>query len=144
MKIIAKTFDELTKEELYEILRCRTEVFVLEQNCTYQDLDGKDVHSIHVFIRGQEGISAYLRVIKPGVKYPSASIGRVLTMKGERRKGLSRMLMEKGIEIAKSMSPDIEIEAQSYLTDFYKSLGFRVCSEEFILEHRPHVSMKMP
>lgn len=143
MEIIIKKFEELTLEELYEILRCRTEVFALEQGIAYQDLDGKDQHSIHVFMRENDEIISYLRVIKPGIKYDYASIGRVLTKNKARHQGYAKTLMLKGIEIASAMSPIIEIEAQSYLEKFYQNLGFKTCSEEFILEGIPHISMRL-
>ena len=143
MKIQIKRFEELTTAELYEILRCRAEVFVVEQNCVYQDLDNEDSRSTHVYIENNGKILAYLRVIDPGVKYPAASIGRVLTMKEARGKGLARPLMEEAIKLAKEKSPVVEIEAQAYLREFYKSLGFTATSEEFMLEGRLHLSMKL-
>ena len=143
MKIQIKRFEELTTAELYEILRCRAEVFIVEQNCVYQDLDNEDSRSTHVYIENNGKILAYLRVIDPGVKYPAASIGRVLTMKEARGKGLARPLMEEAIKLAKEKSPVVEIEAQAYLREFYKSLGFTATSEEFMLEGRLHLSMKL-
>lgn len=143
MELCVKKFTELSPEELYGILRSRSEVFVVEQDCVYQDLDGRDERSLHVFIKEGNDIIAYLRVIRPDEQRKEASIGRVLTKKEARGKGIARILMLKGIEIAKSMAPTIEIEAQSYLKNFYESLGFRVCSEEFIYELRRHIRMKM-
>ena len=143
MEIRIKRFEELTTAELYEILRCRAEVFIVEQNCVYQDIDHEDSSSTHVYIENNGQILAYLRVIDPGVKYPAASIGRVLTMKEARGKGLSRLLMEEAIKLAKEKSPVIEIEAQAYLRVFYMSLGFIATSEEFMLEGRLHLSMKL-
>lgn len=143
MEITVKNFIELTTEEIYEILRLRSEVFVVEQDSVYQDIDGRDNHSVHIFIKNDNGILSYLRVIKPGVMHAAASIGRVLTRKEARGHGLARALMLKGIDVAKSMGAGIEIEAQTYLKEFYESLGFMVCSDEFIYEGRPHISMKM-
>lgn len=144
MEINIKRFEELSTTELYEILRCRAEVFVVEQNCPYQDLDMADMHSTHVYIEDNGRIKSYLRVIDPGIKYPSAaSIGRVLTMREHRGAGLTRLLMGEAIKIARSLSPKIEIEAQSYLCDFYKSLGFVEASGEFMLDGIPHLSMTM-
>ncbi len=143
MEIRTKRFEELTTAELYEILRCRAEVFIVEQNCVYQDLDDEDSRSTHIYIETNGKILAYLRVIDPGVKYPAASIGRVLTMKEARGKGLARLLMEEAIKLAKEKSPVVEIEAQAYLREFYKSLGFTATSEEFMLEGRLHLSMKL-
>lgn len=134
-------FEELSTRELYEILRCRAEIFVVEQNCVYQDIDEADLHSYHLFIEENGKIKSYLRVIDPGVKFACASIGRVLTMPEYRGKGLARMLMLQAIKLAKSLSPTIEIEAQSYLLDFYKSLGFTVSSDVFLLDGIPHISL---
>lgn len=143
MKIHARRFDQLTTPELYEILRCRTEVFVVEQNCVYQDMDEADKSSTHLFIEDCGRISAYLRVIDPGIKFPSASIGRVITMKPFRRQGLARTLMTEAIRLGLSLSDSIEIEAQAYLRNFYKSLGFIEISDEFILDGLPHIRMRL-
>ena len=122
-------------------------MFVVEQGCAYQDLDGKDERSIHIFIREENQIKednrilAYLRVIIPEEGRDTVSIGRVLTIKEARRHGLARKLMQKGIEVAKSLAPTIEIEAQAYLKEFYESLGFIACSDVFQYEGRPHISM---
>lgn len=156
-----KRFSELTGDELYEILRDRSQVFVVEQGCAYQDLDGKDERSIHIFIKEDKKIEkednkikkednqikeynrilAYLRVIIPEEARDTVSIGRVLTIKEARGHGLARKLMQKGIEVAKSLAPTIEIEAQAYLKEFYESLGFKACSDVFQYEGRPHISM---
>lgn len=147
MEMYVKRFSELTVDELYEILRDRSQVFVVEQGCAYQDLDGKDERSIHIFIREENQIKednrilAYLRVIIPEEGRDTVSIGRVLTIKEARRHGLARKLMQKGIEVAKSLAPTIEIEAQAYLKEFYESLGFIACSDVFQYEGRPHISM---
>lgn len=141
MDIKTKRFGELTTLELYEILRNRAEVFVVEQGIVYQDMDELDLSSTHIFMEDGGRIMAYLRLIDPGIKYAAASIGRVLTMKQYRGRGLSRLLMTEAIRLGKSMSDAIEIEAQAYLRDFYKSFGFKETSGEFILEGIPHISM---
>lgn len=147
MEMYVKRFSELTVDELYEILRDRSQVFVVEQGCAYQDLDGKDERSIHIFIREENQLKednrilAYLRVIIPEEGRDTVSIGRVLTIKEARRHGLARKLMQKGIEVAKSLAPTIEIEAQAYLKEFYESLGFIACSDVFQYEGRPHIRM---
>ena len=143
MEIRTKRFEELTTPELYEILRCRSEVFVVEQNSVYQDLDNEDKNATHVYVENSGKILAYLRVIDPGIKYPAASIGRVLTMKDARGKGLARLLMNEAIKIAKEIAPAIEIDAQAYLRDFYTSLGFVETSGEFVLDGRLHISMRL-
>ena len=143
MEIRTKRFEELTTPELYEILRCRSEVFVVEQNSVYQDLDNEDKNATHVYVENSGKILAYLRVIDPRIKYPAASIGRVLTMKDARGKGLARLLMNEAIKIAKGIAPAIEIEAQAYLREFYTSLGFVETSGEFVLDGRLHISMRL-
>ena len=141
MNFVAKRFGELNCAELYEILRCRTEVFVVEQGIPYQELDGVDAASTHLFFAEEGKILAYLRIIDPGVRHPGAVIGRVLTVKEHSVNGLARSLMERGIKTAFTLSDRIEIEAQTYLKGFYESLGFVPTSGEFIYESRPHISM---
>lgn len=141
--IIARRFEELTQHELYEILRLRTAVFVVEQNCVYQDMDDIDDHSTHIFIKEDNRIIAYLRIVDPGMKFEDASIGRFLIIKNYRGMGLARPMMTEAIRIAKLTSPTITIEAQTYLRQFYESLGFIAISEEYIHEQRPHIKMRM-
>lgn len=138
-----KRFEELTKAELYEILRCRAEVFVVEQDCVYQDVDGLDMHASHLFFEEQGRILSYIRVVDPGVKYPPASITRVITLPEARRQGLSTQLIRAGIELAGALSPTIRIEAQAYLREFYASFGFRIVSDEFLLDGIPHFLMEL-
>lgn len=142
MEVIIKRFKELSLEELYGIIHCRTEVFVMGQNILYQDLDYLDQNSTHIFLKDNDKIVAYLRIIDPGIKYEETSIGRVLTMPDFRNKGLGRKLMELAIlEVKTKNLLPVKIEAQEYLVDFYKSLGFKSISKSFILEGIPHVSM---
>ena len=136
-----KRFEELTGAELYEILRCRAEVFVVEQTCIYQDVDGFDAQALHLFFEEEGEIRAYIRVIEPGAKFAAASIGRVLTMPAFRRQGLASRLMTRGIELARELAPVIEIEAQAYLRAFYGSFGVRPVSDEFLLDGIPHIRM---
>ena len=143
MELQIKRFKELTTTELYEILRCRSEVFVVEQNCVYQDVDNVDYHSTHVFMKNDGKIIAYLRVVDPGVKFEGASIGHVLTMKEARGKGLARPMMKEAIKLAKKLSPVVDIMAESYLREFYKTLGFKETSEEFMLDGIPHQYMRL-
>lgn len=143
MEMIIKRFDELTTAELYALLQCRSEVFVVEQDCVYQDLDECDQHATHLFFAEAGRVIAYIRVIDPGVKYPPASIGRVVTRREYRRQGLSTRLIRRGIELALQLAPTIEIEAQAYLKHFYASFGFRIISEEYLLDGIPHFSMQL-
>ena len=140
MNLITKTFDELTTKELYEILKARSAVFVVEQNCVYQDIDGLDEKSLHVFFEDDGRIAAYLRafVKEPGV----VQMGRVLTL--DRGCGLGGKLLKAGIEeVRERFHPaKIYIEAQSYAVGFYAREGFRVTSEEFLEDGIPHVKME--
>lgn len=138
-----KRFNELTSYELYEILRERTQVFVVEQGCAYQEMDQADYKSIHIFCKEGERIYAYLRVVEPGVKFEDASIGRFFIAEDYRGRGLARPMMREAIRVASTLSPSITIEAQTYMQDFYKSLGFCTISEEYIHEQRPHIKMQI-
>lgn len=142
MELTVKKFQALTLEELYGILRSRSEVFVVEQNIVYQDMDYIDRYSTHIFFKDGDKIASYLRVIDAGVKFKEASIGRVLTLPEYRGRGLSRRLMQLAIQYLKTIgSVPIKIEAQEYLVKFYESLGFKSVSEPFILEDIYHVEM---
>lgn len=143
MDLIVKRFEELSLEELYKIMQVRAAVFVVEQNCVYQDMDDKDQHSYHVFLRDKTGIRAYLRVIDKGVSFDEVSIGRVLTM--ERGQGLGNKIISEGIRVARErMNADkIIIEAQSYAKEFYEKVGFKQTSEEFSEDGIPHIKMTL-
>ncbi|MCH5268979.1 MAG: GNAT family N-acetyltransferase [Lachnospiraceae bacterium] len=141
METTVKRFEELTLDELYEILKLRAEVFVVEQNCVYQDIDDKDKGAWHVFLRDDDGIEAYLRVLDKGVSFAEASIGRVVTKKREH--GFGKMVMEEGIRVAveKLGADRIKIAAQCYAKGFYEKVGFVTVSEEFMYDGIPHVYM---
>jgi ElaA protein len=135
----SKYFDELSTKELYEILRARAEIFVVEQNCVYQDLDGIDYESLHVFAEEGGKVTAYLRAFYKDED--TVQMGRVLTLRhGE---GLGGKLLREGIaQIRARMHPaKICIDAQCYATGFYEREGFRICSEEFLEDGIPHVRM---
>lgn len=141
MELSVKKYDELSAEELYEILKVRSDVFVVEQNCVYQDLDGKDQMAYHVYIKDEQKIRAYLRVLAPGVSFTEVSLGRVLTT--ERNKGYGNLILKAGIETAveKYGARQIRIEAQTYAKGFYEKFGFRQVSEEFLEDGIPHIQM---
>ena len=138
-----KSFSELTTAELYELLRVRSEVFVVEQNCVYQDLDGDDQASIHLWLTEDDRIVAMCRVCPAGTHMQEISIGRVITT--VRGKGYGRQMMLAGIEAAKEHfgATRIEIEAQQYAKPFYEQVGFRQSSEPFILDDIPHIKMTL-
>ncbi len=143
MKIYLKSFKELSTTELYNILRLRNEVFVVEQNCVYQDADGKDLKALHLFIKNQEDIIAYLRIFKPGDYFKHASIGRVVTPPSYRGKNFGKQIMQKAIDIITNdlQENTIEISAQTYLKKFYKDLGFQETGNEYLEDGIPHVRM---
>ena len=138
-----KRFEEMTTTELYEILRVRSEVFVVEQTCIYQDLDLKDKKAYHLFCENNGEIAAYLRILDKGVSYPEISIGRVLTRETNRRIGLAREMMQKAISFVEEELSEmqIRISAQLYLKQFYESLGFLITSEVYLEDDIEHIEM---
>jgi ElaA protein len=138
-----KKFNELTIEELYGILKLRNEIFVVEQQCTYQDCDDKDKSAVHLFLRDKDEFITYLRIMEKGVSYNEISIGRVCVNKKYRGKGLSRAMMLEALKyIEENLNEyEVRISAQTYLIEFYKSLGFREVSEEYLEDNIPHVEM---
>lgn len=143
MDMIVKRFEELDINELYEILKLRVDVFVVEQNCPYPELDDKDKSAWHVYIREDGKITAYLRVLDPAVSFDTAAIGRVISTR--RRCGLGTTLLREGIRVARErMNADaIKIEAQTYARKFYELQGFRQTSEEFLEDGIPHIEMTL-
>lgn len=143
MNLDIKKFDDLTTREIYEILKVRSEIFVVEQDCVYNDEDGKDLESVHIMIKEGNNIQAYLRVIKPGISYDNPSIGRVLVVDEERGKGLAKKIVQAGIDyiINNWGEKKITIAAQDYLRKFYGSMGFEVVSEVYLEDGIPHVDM---
>lgn len=136
-----KTFRELTVDELYELLRVRSEVFVVEQDCVYQDLDGDDQSSIHLWLTVWGKVVALARVCPAGTHMKEISIGRVITT--ERGKGYGKQIMLHAIDAAIEHfdATRIDIEAQEYARGFYERVGFRQSSEPFMLDNIPHIKM---
>ncbi len=143
MNFIIKSFSELNINELYAILQLRSEVFVVEQDCVYQDLDFKDQKGLHVFGLKNDKIIAYTRIFKPGDYFKEASIGRVVVKDTERKYGYGYELMKVSIKAVQSEFNTIivTISAQVYLTKFYKSLGFEKVGEEYLEDGIPHIEM---
>lgn len=139
MKIHIKKFEELDLHSLYNILKLRNEIFIVEQNCPYQDIDHKDQLAIHVFAEVAGEIIAYLRIIPAVVP----AIGRLIVRQDFRDKGYGRKLMVTAIEEIKSEfnKNEIKLQAQFYLLEFYESLGFRQISEIYLEDNIPHVDM---
>lgn len=143
MKIQVKTFEELTKQELYNLLQLRSEVFVVEQDCVYQDMDGKDEKALHVLGFKEDKIVAYTRIFKPGLYFDESSIGRVVVAKNERKYKYGYDIMEASIEAIKHhfKTSLIKISAQCYLKKFYSNLGFNIIGEEYLEDDIPHIAM---
>jgi len=141
------SFFELESTRLYEILRLRSEVFVVEQNCVYQDLDGLDQASLHVCEWQNDKLLAYSRLLAPGVDFDDASaIGRIITCPSVRRKGHGRPLIEWSIKACEERWPSVSIKlhAQTYLLEFYATFGFERYGEEFLEDGLPHCFMERP
>ena len=141
-----KSFDELNIHELYTILRLRTEVFVVEQNCVFQDMDNKDQRSYHVCGWQDDELIAYTRLVPAGVSYEEASIGRVITAPSARRTGAGKELMQYSIKKLYELwgKQSIKLGAQLYLKKFYESFGFEQTSDIYIEDGIPHIEMLFP
>jgi ElaA protein len=140
-------FSELTVQQLYAILAARSEVFVVEQNCVFPDMDGLDAESLHLSAWNQQGqLAAYLRIVPPGLKYPQVSLGRVVTSPAARGTGVGKQLMAKGLENLYIHYPGAEvlIQAQQYLEKFYQSFGFITISDVLMEDGIPHYMMHKP
>ena len=135
---------ELSTQDLYDLLALRSAVFVVEQNCPYQDLDGKDQKSDHIFARDEDGeMVAYARIVFPGVSYSEWSIGRVATSLKVRRSGAGKLLMNQCMSylIHDCNAGGIRISAQEYLLKFYEGFAFEQVSESYLEDDIPHVEM---
>ena len=143
MELFVKHFSELTAQELYEIYRLRVSVFVVEQKCCYQEVDDADKDAYHVWLRDEDGIEAYARVLPRGATFPEVSIGRVIAVK--RRCGLGKQIVAAAIDTAKEKlhADKITIEAQTYVKKLYEDFGFYQTSEEFLEDGIPHVQMQL-
>tara|TARA_B100000575_G_C23093862_1_gene630761 strand:+ start:1138 stop:1581 length:444 start_codon:yes stop_codon:yes gene_type:complete len=141
--IITKTFPELDTEDLYQILRLRSEVFVVEQDCVYQDIDNKDQNAIHLYYKENDQIVAYTRIFKVGDYYENPCIGRVVVSKKNRGNDLGKKIMIDSIEFIKQniKGEKIELSAQKYLDKFYKDLGFYKIGEDYLEDGIPHQRM---
>ena len=138
-----KKFEELTNSELYNLLKERTLVFVVEQNCPYLEVDGKDPFSYHLFKEEEGEIVAYLRVVPAGVSYQEASIVRVFVKKEYRGQGIAGELLSRGLNYIQNelKETNVKIQAQDYLRKFYSSFGFQAVSDTYLEDNIPHVDM---
>ena len=140
---VLKKFDELSPHELYSILQLRNEVFVVEQNCVFQDADNKDQLSYHFMAWDNEKLVGYTRIVPPGIIYKQASIGRVVTSPSIRHNGIGKELMKKSIESIHKLFGvvSIKIGAQLYLQKFYSSFGFQQTSNVYLEDGIEHIEM---
>jgi ElaA protein len=144
IKFKIKRFNELSLAELYNLLKLRSEVFVVEQNCVYLDVDGKDEKAFHLLGTFGEELVAYVRIFKPGDYFEEASIGRVLIKQNYRDRKWGYDLMHEAIRVTKAElnQTNITISAQCYLQKFYENVGFVQTSEMYLEDDIPHIEMK--
>jgi len=138
-----KSFEELTNLEVYKLLKARSEVFVVEQNCVYLDTDGKDIASYHLCGWIGDELAAYVRILPAGLAFEEVSIGRVLTHPSFRSKGMGKLLMKEAIAQTEAIygKVPVRIGAQLYLEKFYTALGFRQVSDQYLEDDIPHIEM---
>ena len=138
-----KTFSELTAPELYQIIKARVDVFVVEQDCPYPDLDGYDQNALHLWTEEDGAVLAYCRIFDQGIKYPECSIGRVLTTNLGRGKGIGKTLISYAIQVIENRlkKSEIRISAQDYLLQFYESFGFVDTGKKYLEDNIPHTEM---
>lgn len=143
MEASVKRFEELSLIELYQILQLRSEVFVVEQSCIYQDLDGKDQKAIHVLGTKEGKLVAYTRIFRPGHYFKDTSIGRVVVKEPYRKDGYGKKIMKASLLYIseKLKEKTIELSAQTYLVRFYNGLGFKEKGVEYLEDGIPHIKM---
>ncbi|WP_347923247.1 GNAT family N-acetyltransferase [Pontimicrobium sp. SW4] len=144
LEITTKTFQELTTKEMYDLLQLRQEVFIVEQNCIYYDIDGKDEKALHIIGKKNNKIIAYTRVFKPDDYFKEASIGRVVVSKEERQHKYGYDIMEASIKAVNDNFNEttIKLSGQTYLKKFYNNLGFKEIGEEYLEDGIPHILME--
>ncbi len=143
MIIESKEFNDLSLQELYSILKIRQEVFIIEQNCNYLDCDNLDLNAIHIYIKEDLKLIAYLRIIKPKVISENAVLGRILVDSERRKNNIGKKIISHAINLIKHNYPNtsIEMSAQAYLIDFYNQFEFKVYGEEYLEDDIPHIKM---
>jgi ElaA protein len=143
MEIEIKTFEELTKTQLYDLLQLRNEVFVVEQDCVYQDVDGKDERALHILGMEEGKLVAYARCFERGDYFDEASIGSVLVRENYRKLGYGHEITKASIQAIKTKykADKIKISAQTYLVIFYESHGFKTVGDRYLEDGIPHIAM---
>ncbi len=144
LKLSSKKFEELSLTELYAILQLRSEIFVVEQNCVYQDIDGKDAEALHIIGKKDGKIVAYARCFAPGFYFQEAAIGRVLVSEKERKQEFAHQLMEASLQAIKEVyqTTTVKLSAQQYLTKFYEKHGFVITGKGYLEDGIPHIAMR--
>ena len=143
MDITIKSFDELTTIELHNLLQLRSEVFVVEQDCVYQDIDGKDFKALHIIGQKDGKVVAYTRCFAPGIYFEQAAIGRVVVPKDQRAFGYGHVIMKASLKAIKEhyKTENIKLSAQEHLKKFYESHGFSQIGEGYLEDGIPHIAM---
>jgi len=143
LDISVKKFSQLSLEELYYLLQLRSEVFVVEQDCVYQDIDGKDQKALHVIGKKDDSIIAYTRIFKPGDYFKEASIGRVVVSENQRYLKYGHQLITASVSAIEDAfhTKEIKISAQKHLEKFYNNLGFKTIGDSYLEDGIPHIAM---
>lgn len=143
MNIEIKSFNELSLDDLYEVLQLRSQIFVVEQDCVYQDLDGKDQKALHILGFANNELVAYTRCFKPGDYFKQASIGRVIVKENFRKFGYGHKIMQASLKAIEERfnTTSIKLSAQQYLTAFYESHGFHKTGAGYLEDGIPHIAM---
>ncbi|MGM0933661.1 MAG: GNAT family N-acetyltransferase [Bacteroidota bacterium] len=143
LEVLIKTFEELSINELYQILQLRSEVFVVEQDCVYQDIDGKDQKALHILGYKDDVLVAYTRCFEQGFYFEEAAIGRVIVKENYRKFGYGHEILEASIKAIEERykTTRIKLSAQQYLIDFYESHGFNTTGEGYLEDGIPHIAM---
>ena len=138
-----KSFEEITTSELYEIIKARVDVFVVEQDCPYPDLDDYDQKALHLWAEQDQKVLAYCRIFNQGIKYPETSIGRVLTTEKGRGKNFGKQLIQYAVETIENRfkTSEVRISAQDYLLRFYSGFGFKETDKRYLEDNIPHTEM---
>jgi len=139
MKTFHRTYEELSNKELEDLFRLRQQIFIIEQQCFYEDIDGYDDKASHLLIYDEKDLSAYLRIFKPGIKYKEASLGRIVVAPSYRGTGLGEKLIRKGVKLCGGGK--IRIEAQAALINYYNQLGFKEEGEVYSVDDIDHIQM---
>lgn len=143
MEVNIREFEELDLHQLYQILQLRAEVFVVEQDCVYQDIDGKDHKALHVLGLEGKDLVAYTRIFPPGIYFSEAAIGRVVVKEEHRNKNYGHEILTASIKAIEEyyQTLNIKLSAQTYLTKFYESHGFEQVGEGYLEDGIPHIAM---